>query len=287
MKLNEKIRNIVKSYIKDNKFLLNEKLVNIDDDVDSLYNKYFKFDIDEISKTGIITKQMFKRFETTTDILKTEEAIKANEINHCKIIINQDIQSSNYYNPFERIISISINKNAFDFVIDDFNGNLNKANENLEGTDLYGVLLNEFSEHKIKGSIHHELSHWIDDTINKKHIIKRLEKQIKIGTRDINNIPINATKMELQAQIHNIKQFYNQHKNEYNELTLIDLFKKIPTLHTIFKSLKSPYREQWLKDLIKRMNREGLLGKKMRLNNLILEKTIRKIIQEALKILKK
>ena len=41
-------------------FLINESLAEVDKDVDFIYDKYFKSDIDEIKKTGIITKDMFK-----------------------------------------------------------------------------------------------------------------------------------------------------------------------------------------------------------------------------------
>jgi 8-oxo-dGTP pyrophosphatase MutT (NUDIX family) len=252
-----------------NETLLTEKLANVDEDVNMLYDLYFKDDIDEIQRTGIITKEMFQKTETNTSILKTEESVKAHEMNPCKIKVNL---RPNAYNPVEKWISISVNPNALNFVLSDFNGDIQKGNEYLKGDDNHNRLPIEFTEHRIKGGIHHELAHWIDDTLNNEHLNKMIVKRNERTKPVKNPVPINATTIEIQGIIHNIKQFYNLHKDTYDNLTLSDLFKNIPSLNVVLKQLKSPFLEKWLKDLVVRMNREGLLGKNMRLtkpNNLV------------------
>ena len=39
--------------------LLTEKLTNVDADVDMIYDKFFRKDIDRLNKTGIITNELF------------------------------------------------------------------------------------------------------------------------------------------------------------------------------------------------------------------------------------
>ena len=107
-----------------------------------------------------------------------------------------------------------MNDNALNYVFDKFNGDFNAALESLKDIPYqYNNLKSDFSEARIKGSIHHELAHWIDDTMNKQHIERRIEKQMKADTRDLKGIPVNTTKMEIQGQIHNIKQAHNKHKD--------------------------------------------------------------------------
>lgn len=56
-------RSKIQSIIKEELIkLLNERTYNINDDVDLLYDKYFRDDINQIKQTGIITIDMFKEF---------------------------------------------------------------------------------------------------------------------------------------------------------------------------------------------------------------------------------
>ena len=143
-------------------------------------------------------------------------------------------------------------------------GDFVKAVNDLSDYKQKKIFKIEFTEEKIKGSIHHELTHWIDDVFHNRHIEKRINKQVELQTRDIGGIPVNATKMEIQGQIHNIKQLYNKYKNNWDVLTFDDILNISPTLNTVNNSLPSNFKERWIRDLKIRMNREGLLGKNMR-----------------------
>jgi len=143
-------------------------------------------------------------------------------------------------------------------------GDFVKAVNDLSDYKQKKIFKIEFTEEKIKGSIHHELTHWIDDVFHNRHIEKRINKQVELQTRDIGGIPVNATKMEIQGQIHNIKQLYNKYKNNWNVLTFDDILNISPALNTVNNSLPSNFKERWIRDLKIRMNREGLLGKNMR-----------------------
>jgi hypothetical protein len=239
--------------------LLQEKLTNVDDDVDLLYNKYFKHDIDKIMKTGIVEADMFKPFVTNTSILISKDSVRANEINQCEISVNE---KTNYYRPDKQIIGISINLSALNHVLE-FNGNILEAANYLGDNRQKNNLINEFKEEKIKGSIHHELAHWIDDTFNNKHIQKTLKKAMEYKTKDLNGVPVNASKIEIQGQIHNIKQLFNKYYNIWDNISFDELIKMSPSLSYVYNNLQQPFKDKWIREIKLRMHREKLLGKKM------------------------
>ena len=257
----------LKSEIKIKKFsqfesLIQEKLMDIDEDVNLIYDRYFKSDYEEIEKTGIITSDMFKRFETDTIILKSELSKRADVLNPCRIFINQ---SRNFYKPSARLISIGINKNAVDYVLAN-DGNIKLAASYLDQDDF--IKFNrEFKESTIKGSIHHELVHWIDDSLHNYHITKKLAQPDEPNnSKYIDRSLVNSTKMEIQAQIHNIKQLKNKYNEDWDNLSFYDMIKLSPMLMIIYDKLKGEVLNKWIRDIMNRMYREGLLGKSIIFN---------------------
>jgi hypothetical protein len=203
---------------------------------------------------------MFKYDETNTVILKSKECVESNEVNSCIIKINN---FNNFYNPSARTIGISVNDNALGYVINNHKGDLESAIMDLYPVSQRNSLRDEFTSDKIKGSIHHELAHWIDDTKHNQHIKKRVMKASELGMRDLGGIPVNSTKMEIQGQIHNVKQLYNKYKDIWDTITFDELKQYSPTISSVYNQLKGEFRVKWLRDLKTRMAREGLLGKKM------------------------
>ena len=255
------MKNYIKQLLREN--LLKERLAEVDTDVNLLYDMFFKNDIEQIEQTGILTRKMFDIGEASTGILQSEEAKKAHALNPCKIVINH---GNNYYNPIEKLISLSVSDNALSYVLYRHEGSLKKAIDSLyDIPSQQNNLPKEFSEVKLKGTIHHELAHWIDDTLNNKHLTKRIEKQIASDTRNLKGIPVNTTKMEIQGQIHNIKQTYEHNKDIWDEISFYKLMNMVPSLNVVFSELKyqPKFRKQWVRDIKTRMSREGLLGKNM------------------------
>jgi hypothetical protein len=240
--------------------LLNEKLTDIDDDVNLLYVKYFEYDVNQLVNTNIITDTMFLKSEIDTSILNSPESIESHKLNPCTIKINF---GSNFYQPSTNIISVSVNSNALNFVKNESKGDILLAANSLYDERQKKSLIHEFTEERIKGSIHHELAHWIDDTLHNRHIAKRLNKAMELKDKNIKNIPVNATKMEVQAQIHNVKQLHNKHSNTWDLLSFNDMLSYSPPLTSIYNSLSGDIRKRWVRDLKTRMYREGLLGKNM------------------------
>jgi len=245
------MRFLIKKLLRES--ILTEKVMDVIYDVDYIYDTYFRKDINEINETGFIRRDMFKEYISTTEIFTDELSLKANEINPCKIKINY---GHNYYKPSEQLISISINFNALNFALD-YNGNINQAKKGLSHS-IGESFIREFSEEKIKGSIHHELAHWLDDTLHNKHIEKFLNNPKPKSIKHID-----AHHLEIQAQIHNIIQLKLKNEDLWDTLSFDDLIHKSPTLSTIYDKLPDNERNNWIKNLKRRMYREGLLGKKM------------------------
>jgi hypothetical protein len=269
-----------------NEQLLNEKLTELDLDVNRLYNHFFKKDIDEIKRTNIVTTNMFKSNSYNTSMLIEPQSIEGDKLNHCEILINKKLYPnlSNFYKPSLNIISLSINFNAVKLALDN-DGDINKAMQNLYPQKLQNSFLNEFSEEKIKGSINHELLHWLDDTFNNKHIYQKLHPKSKFKLK---NPHVDATKMEIQAQLGNIKQLKNKYQNSWNNLTFLEFINLSPLLTNIYGKLPQKYKVNWVKNLLSRMNRENLLGDNMKktLNeqkDILNEKCWKKYTQKGMK----
>jgi hypothetical protein len=239
--------------------LITEAIYNIDDDVDLIYDNFFKDDLEDLLKTRKLNFGMFYNMVTYTNILKNPLCVKANEINPCKILINSGV---NFYNPNSNTISVTASKTALEF-IKDSNNDLDKALDELNYSDLK-KFKSDLSEEKIKGSIHHELTHWLDDTFNnnrlKRAVDRFVKKNKKVGR---NNIPIDADTLEIQAQIHNIHQLKRKYQDIWDTLTFNEMMNMSITIRIVYNNLPLKYRDRWVRNLKTRMYREGLLGKKM------------------------
>ena len=243
--------------------LLTEKLTGVDDDVNMIYEMYFRKGVEEIERTGMISAKTFERVDTDTSVLKNELCVKAHEMNPCTIWINK---GGSHYNPSKKIISVAANLQAINYIIDRFNGDLKKA-INYQDPPLAMTMKKEFTEERIKGSIHHELAHWIDDTLNNQHIHKKLNKNTALRSAGestpFDTVTVNAHYIEIQAQIHNIKQLHNKHADQWDTLSFEDMLHMSPSLTNTYRTLPYGLKMQWIKNLKMRMFREGLLGKKM------------------------
>jgi len=261
-KLNEEL-NRIKEVMGIQPEPLNEKLTNIDDDVNLIYDEYFREGVEEFEETKRMTRNLFTPGEGDTSMLKDPESIEANAINPCTIYVNKMV---NHYDPNAKIVSVSANIQAIDFLIEAADGYLVRAQKKLP-YDQADSLAKEFTEERIKGSIHHELAHWIDDTMHNQHIKKFVDRNIekhKAGEPiPYNKTTVNAIPMERQAQIHNIKQLHNKYKDIWDTLTFSDMMALSNALTATMTSLPAPLRAQWIKDTKMRMYREGLLGVKM------------------------
>lgn len=252
------------------KYRLEEKTFDLDNDVDFIYDKFFKKYMDLYVKTGIFpVKQKILIGELHSSELKTKEAKEANEKD--PIIIKAGISYDTgaiSYKKNNRYILVCIDLYAIEHVND--SRLTNKDKKSLE---------NILSENYIKSVIYHELSHWVSDVKYHNYISILISKALKLNVQNdkdrqkinkilnLNKIDKYMTNYEIDAVIHGIKQTKRMYKKEWDKWDLMELFYRYGSLRNIAKRLnkidKKVYYE-WLKDLTTRMHREGLLGKNMK-----------------------
>lgn len=257
------------------KFLeyLNEKTFRIGGDVDLVYKKIFhpyikllpNFDMfmDKVNKDKIKSNEYF--FEVIfSHELKTKDCKEAHEVN--PIGIKGGIFDTSSYVPSLSLIKLSLNIG----VINILQQNRSKESiENLIGTAVSKRFFNELSPANLKGTIYHELSHWLNDSLHNKNISKRLKKAQQTQNYDILKKHGDAifTDYELDAQVHAIKQLKRDYRKDWDKLTWYDIIEVKSSFDVIFSRLKhlnSKDQNEYFQRMIKRLNREGLLGKGLR-----------------------
>lgn len=250
---------------------LNEKIINIDDDVDRIYNAFFKDTIDAVESRDPkqIEASIAKNSITTTtgDLIK--KGIIQNDIllelhlrRPLMVYINLN---GNKYIPIENIISFSVNMNAFDVLINSMGGDLD--NSWMLGSAKSTIFESEFLPERIKGSIHHELAHWHDDVMNNSHLRRKALRYRRSGkdsdmfhgkTVDV------ITDYEIEAQIHSIHQYYLNNKDIWDLLTFDQLVKRSSMLTAIKITTTPEEYKYWKRKILTRMSKEGFIGKNMR-----------------------
>jgi len=246
------------------KQFLVEKTFRLGQDVDMIYKNYFAKYMKDIRSDKWDGR--FKVEVISSAFLKSADSKKAHKLNPIHIVMNSKNESGNFYNPISKYISLKINDNALE-ILKQANMNFNDAGELLSGRKK--EWMNDLSENRIKGTIYHELSHWIDDSIHNQHIEKMLIKAHEPGHRDVlkqGSKGVNSSYYEINAQVHAVKQIKRQmSKSKYDSLTFDELVAGSSALTTMTNLNKDAGSyDQWRKDLLKRLSREKLLGKSMK-----------------------
>jgi len=261
------------------KYLLTEKTAQIGADVDMIfkkaflkYEKIFKKDdmrgfIKAMQSTNSLGGGKFVFVDIKSSELKSRDGRIAHDINPVRIRCG--LLDGSSYVPSLNLINISLNMNATGLMI------LNKVKtiKDVEAlmpmeADLFERFKNEFSGKSIKGSIYHELAHWIDDSKHNFHITKGLKKSAEIGNtdnmkRDGSNL---FTDYEIEAQVHAIKQLKREFNKSWDVLSWNDIIQFKPSFNVIKTELHrsgSKVQKNYHKRMVKRLNREKLLGKLM------------------------
>ena len=253
---------------------ITEATYDLDTDVDMIYDMAFAPIILKV-RQGTWDGEEFAtaNWLGTTEILSSPDCKKAHDVNAMVIITTQ----GNEYNPHGDairgpFISISINNQVLELISE--HGSIRAALEYIPRTQRERFLT-EITPERIKGSIHHALSHWLDDTFHNKHISNRLswaaharERQQDYEKAD--NIMLqgkkeqNLTNYEINAQIHAIKQLKRANTDMWDLYDFDDMIRLNASLTHLGSTFKEMGEyENWKKTLLKRMHREKLLGDEM------------------------
>ena len=250
------------STINESAHLLSESTYELDADVDFIYTESRLEEYIHNVKTNP-SKNVGRPFkELDSSMLTCPKSIEAHKLNPVKIE-SGIFGTSSWYNPSKRMIRISPNRQAIDMI---------GANEKPDEYDNIQMFDNELTDERIKATIHHELSHWISDSIHNQHLSRIVSHAADEGGHYedvlLGKYNVGETYYEIDAQIHGIKQIKRKYTSEeWDRATLQWLFYKYPALNNIKNPLiRSPNDNEvydWIRTLTTRMSREGLLGKNM------------------------
>jgi hypothetical protein len=257
----EKISQIFES---DN-IILKEKLFDVKQDVDMIWTGFehalqvYKQNpqqiLDRYDDIGYHYK--IDSSELTSDVCK-----EAHKVNPVEILIGFLNRAGSAYNPDVNRIFLAINSNAVRYLGKDGLDALPKA------IDMYPSIGKEFEEDSIKGSIAHELSHWIDDSLHNKHITKELQKMKSSNKPKFSPTEwAFTTNHELDANIHAIASLKDKYGDTWDNMQFIDMINLKPSLVLLFKSLTKLSHSQYnnfIKRFFGRLVRENLLGNNMK-----------------------
>jgi hypothetical protein len=141
--------------------------------------------------------------------------------------------------------------------------NLKNTMYTIADRDEIILFLDDISERKIKGSIYHEMVHWLDNTFNDEFITRlliRSDTNISVLNAD-GKIP-QSSYYEVNAQVHAIKQMRRQTNDHiWNSWTWDMLVKNSVVLTMISEKTKDVNDYvRWKRALLKRLIRENLIG---------------------------
>jgi hypothetical protein len=249
-----------------------ESTFDIKRDVDMIYKKCFKQFVDIVirDKNYNVAVVMANKiqFQIDSSQLKSPDAVKAHQIKGVTIYCGcSDILSQ--YIAKRGQIYITLPKNVVEFLT------YQKGNTDflVKGYHKLSVW-NNLSEVSIKGTIAHELTHWIDDALHNSFLEKNITTERFSSTGEVakyatkgKSTQIGATNFEINAQIAAFKEILSKYKQKkYDTFTLFDILVLKPQLGYQFELVKN--KEEYMyyvKRIFTRLSREGLLGKSMRL----------------------
>lgn len=257
-------------YINEN--ILNEKLFNINDDVDYIVSESGIEEFYNEIRAGkrpfyddMINDREIAFLSTDSSELKSEEARKAHAINPILIFIGfPNGLIGSHYNALDKYILVSPNRTFFKALYKKEEDSLHKLDKE--------IFSNEFKIERFKQALAHELSHWISDSLHNSHIQKIIDRANDLNDADyikLKNKDVNMTYFEVDALIHAIKELKRQYtQEEWDSLTIRDIMLEYTSMQTIDRRLKDNYGLEvaliWQKNILKRMQREGLLGLNMK-----------------------
>jgi len=255
---------------------LNEATLKIDRLVDFFYDEVFTNFIKEIDKfkqgrnaNFYVKDQKFTMRDIPQRFI-TDEIRMAYETIPVVFYVGVYLRGS-FYSPQKHKVQMSFNSGVMD-ILD------NAKRNGLSYEQMLGAIpktqqpnfKSELSGVKVRGSIAHEVSHWMRDAIHGKQLSKMLTRadkdprnRAKILHKGMGDDYL--TDYEIDAIIHDIVDVRRRYsKDEWDDLTIEDLLDITPTVNITRAKLRGKQRELFMKLILKRMNRERLIGRNMK-----------------------
>ena len=245
-------------------YILSEKTFDIRLDVDYIWEKGF---VPWFSLYKRNPEQIFKKYNPPNNDVYLNISSKdlpsdiAKEAHKKKPIeIRLGYFKTNSYLPTENKLNLTFNAEAIEIL--GTSGLLNLRNAKKE----YPMIGKVFELPIIKGTVAHELSHWMDDALHNEVLKKEIEKRMKNSYPDDDIQFKAASRHEIDACIHSLIELKRTIKPEiWDKLSFEQLLEKNPILKFIVEKIKTDKNiyNPWIKKFFGRLSREGLLGKNM------------------------
>lgn len=248
---------------------LTEKILDVQQDVDIIYDKFFRKNIEKLNNperdpklikeaVRALSRERHVEPGVVSNLLKTPELDEAQEHNPVKFIINSGVGNMYRINRNPAELHFSVN-DAVLRLLKQYEYSIDTLSRLIK--DNFDMFLSEMTEGKMKGSIHHELAHWYDDTMHNYH----LANTVKNNPSATNKPEWNTSHIEIEGQIHTLLQFKKMYGDElWDSMTFDELLTKVPALSFVERDLDTEHKEVWKRRIKSRMARENLLGKNMR-----------------------
>jgi len=261
---------------------LNEALFDIDSAVDYIFDTYYADYFKKLEKLhGGLNVKLPKRPQSvliTSGRLARLSNNKAITVANLIKPVTINIEGrNNSFNPMSSTVSIRMSQ-FVDFM-ESMSVKLELADRDERAEDIFANLLRNSKEQrsfredyrgeKLKNSIAHELSHWLNDTKNNRNIFNKLmkakDKNSSIEVlQGLDNVAL--TDIERDAQIHQIAQMKRKIPDVlWDSYSFEEMLTHDNSLYSaIWLNLSKKDQHTWKKLILRRMRRENLLGKKMR-----------------------
>jgi hypothetical protein len=200
--------------------------------------------------------------------LVSDDAQRAHAVNPVEILVGMTKHGS-FYMPKERTISISLNAEAVSVMR--MHGYATDARsiaamERMVGAGKVAQFWNEFSAASLRGTIAHELSHWMDDSLHGRHIARKSLRAMERGTPvDPRYAQMSQSPIELNAQVHAVRDMRDKLGDAFEDLTWRDLLVRKPSLafNLVRVGSEAAYQDV-MRRFVQRLHREGLLAAGLR-----------------------
>lgn len=247
---------------------LTESVVDISTDVEKIYRRYMANDLKLLLSNGpAALRPKILQPLTVEKMLVSPAAKEAFEKNPLTIVFYER-------EPMYVANTSTVYLNFDDDLIkhlDEF-GSLPEIKQHVS-PGKYIHLKQSATQETTEAIISHELSHWIRDSLGNRYIAKAAtkfadrggltsKKAVKQWNGSYNDSYLSNS--EIDGQVHELLPLYNKYKEHWEEMTWNELMYLSTALHKRNQNLSPEDKQIWKKKMKIRMQREGILGKKMR-----------------------
>ena len=183
------------------------------------------------------------------------------------ITLHFGIFDSNQYEPTNKKIQVGLHANAISFLGPE-------GLKNKEAIEQEPDVIFEFTPDRLKATIAHELTHWIEDSLFNKKMVRAIDSSRRKLDKEKDSFQKQKiitqfqkfSEHEIQAHINGLSAIRDNNPELYDSWSWKELQQNSPALKRVVnssKELPDDERRVFMKQLLRRLSRENLLTKQM------------------------